>query len=821
MRKKFCAIIVLVSIAFMQCTESIKIPKHKYAPSDWFYAQRAYPYDKLDHDTYLQEIKNRTLNATTRSSLEGYNDPWEIVGPRNINGRITDIEMPSNDINTIYAGTASGGIFKSTNQGNTWLPIFDDALSLSIGDIALAPSKEDIIYVGTGEANAGGGSLAYDGVGVYRSSDAGKTWTHLGLEDVGSIGKVVIHPTDPDNLYVATMGRLFGNNKERGVYKSIDGGKTWKHVLYISDKTGAIDLALNPENPDIVYAAMWERERRPSNRSYGGTTSGIYKTTDGGESWEELKIGLPQEGSEKGRIGIAIAPSNTDFLYAMYAKEDGSLQGMYRTTNGGDQWVEISKQGISNVPYIWWFGKVFVNPNDETMAYATSLDMFRTRNGGNNWFPIFEGSHVDHHALFVHPQNTDLVVNGNDGGVYISQDGGVNYEHKNSLPNLQFYTCAIDNTNPERIFGGTQDNGTLMITDDGSEWDMILGGDGFRVLSDPNNPNIIFAESQFGNLRKSTNNGGSFFNARDGITGTKNWNTPFIMDPNDSEIMYYGSDRVFKSTNQGVDWSPITNQIPNPSVTGNIPFGTLTALSVSPLDSDYLYAGTDDGNVVFINQRDNNTIDISADLPDRWVTSIAADPHDSSSVYLTLSGFRYDEAGAHVYKSSNLGQDWVDISINLPDVPVNDIIVDPAEQGLLYIATDLGVYFSYDDGKSWQTLGTDLPLVPVTDLDLHTNSRTLAAATYGRSIFTYLLPFSTSTESKNVESDITIYPNPSSEFLQLKGLTYPTSVSIYDLSGKLVKRSILNVEERISIASLNPGFYIIKAENFTSRFIKI
>lgn len=554
-------VFILILSSLCGCQKSEQNTDPKFVPSDWFYAQRAYPNNKIDHDAYLAAARSIKQNVNIRSSQEGYNEPWEPIGPRNINGRITDIEMPAEDMNTIYAGTASGGIFKSNDQGNSWEPIFDDALSLSIGDIALAPSNNQIIYVGTGEANGGGGSLAYDGVGVYRSNDAGSTWTHLGLENVGSIGKVVVHPTDPDNLYVATMGRLFGNNEERGVYKSIDGGKAWKHVLYISEKTGAIDLAINPKDPLIVYAAMWQRERKPSNRIYGGAESGIYRSEDGGTSWTELTEGLPSDPTEKGRIGIAIAPTNPDVLYAMYAKTNGSLQGMYKTIDGGDQWFTMDDRAISDVPFIWWFGKVTVDPTDEDIAYATSLDMFTTRNGGNSWAPIFEGAHVDHHALFVHPQNTELLVNGNDGGVYVSQNGGRNYSFKNTLPNLQFYTCAIDNTDPQRIFGGTQDNGTLMITDD-NEWEIIFGGDGFRVMSDPNDPNIIFAESQYGNLRRSTDGGKTFSSGRSGTSGVANWNTPYIMDPNNSKIMYYGSDRIFKSTDQGESWNAISEKIP-------------------------------------------------------------------------------------------------------------------------------------------------------------------------------------------------------------------------------------------------------------------
>ena len=813
-------ILILIISLLCGCSKTQKPAEHKFVPSDWFYSQRAYPYNQIDHNAYQNSIRYIKQNTHLRSSQEGYNDPWQPVGPRNINGRVTDIEMPADNQNIIYTGTASGGIFKSMNQGESWDPIFDDALSLSIGDMALAPSDNEIIYVGTGEANGGGGSIAYDGVGVYRSDDAGRSWKHIGLDDVGSIGKVVINPIDPDEVYVAAMGRLFGNNKERGVYKTTDGGKTWTQILFVSDKTGAIDLAINPVNPEIIYAAMWQRERRPSNRTYGGATSGIYRSEDAGATWTELTEGLPNDPAEKGRIGIAIAPTNPDVLYSMYAKTNGSLQGMYKTENGGDQWFAIDDRAISDVPFIWWFGKVTVDPTDENIAYATSLDMFTTRNGGDSWFFVFAGAHVDHHALFVHPQDPDLLINGNDGGVYISTNGGARHSYKNTIPNLQFYTCFIDNTNPERIFGGTQDNGTLMITE-ANEWEMIFGGDGFRVITDPNDPNIVFAESQYGNLRRSTDGGNTFSNGRSGTSGLTNWNTPYIMDPNNSSIMYYGSDKIFKSVDQGKSWVAITGRIPNATTEGNIPYGTLTTLSVSPLNDNYLYAGTDDGQVVFLDQTNNALTNISTGLPNRWVTSIAADPHDASSVYVTLSGFRFDEVGAHVYKSSNRGEDWEDISISLPDVPVNDIIIDPIESGTLYIATDIGVFYSLDDGDSWELLGEDLPLVPVNDIHLHAPSKKLAAATYGRSIFTYDLPFSTSTQDGKAEETFSLYPNPSTNYIKLSALEEKQRVDIYNLNGQKIATQIVAENDRIDITELSTGIYFLKAKNRTIRFIKL
>lgn len=775
-------------------------------PSDYFFRQRAYPYGKIDQNSYQRARINKKQVAHLRSGDPTFGQSWQLRGASNIGGRITDIEMPENDQQTIYAGSASGGIFKSSDQGQTFNPIFDQAGSLSIGDLAIAPQDPNIIYVGTGEANAGGGSLAYDGDGVYKSTDAGRNWTSVGLLESGSIGRVKISHQDPNIVYVAAMGRLFSNTGQRGIFKTEDGGQNWQQVLFLSDSTGGIDLAIHPKNHNIIYAAMWERVRRPYKRQYGGATSGVYRSLDGGESWTEMTNGLPTEASQKGRIGLAIAPSQPDMVYAYYVDAIGLLQGVYRTEDAGNSWQSRSISGIRGVSFGWWFGRITVHPQDPETIYLTSLNMHRSIDGGLSWNNIFSGVHVDQHALFIHPANPDLVINGNDGGIYISPDKGFNYQKVSDLPNMQFYSCKVDPSDPSRLYGGSQDNGTnRTTTGSADDWQLLTGGDGFGVNIDPDNPSIFYTQVQNGVLLRTEDDGESFTNISfDNFGGPFNWNTPLKLDPFDAEILYCGNQRLFRSIDRGDNWTPISPTLVNSeNPTGNLTFGTLTTIDVSPLDQQILYVGTDDGNVWVSKDAGTNWDSIQAGIPKRWITSVRASPHEVETVYLTVSGFRFGESEAQVFRSNNYGTTWTAIGAGLPDIPVNDLIADPTIPGRLYLATDIGVYYSTEDGDNWTLLGQDLPEAPVTDLDFHAISRTLAAATYGRSMYTYNLALLSKTTNILMENQFSIYPNPSRGQFTVASKSSGFSIKnmeVFDIAGKMVYQQSLNTQP---IQSLN------------------
>ncbi len=748
-------------------------------PNEWFFMQRAFPYGEINHEMYMSSQK-KAMGLKRENRVQKEDAVWELAGPLNIGGRITDVEMPGNDLQTIYIGAASGGVFKSSDVGNNWEAIFDEALSLSIGDIDISASNPEVIYVGTGEANAGGGSMAYDGVGVYKSEDGGNSWDFVGLEASRNIGRLVVHPEDPDIVYVAAMGNLFANSSERGVFKTEDGGQNWQNVLYVSDSTGAIDIVIHPENPEILYAALWERVRRPDRRSYGGPTCGIYKTIDAGGTWEELSSGLPSPSANVGRIGIDISQSEPNKLYAVYADKTGYFDGVYKTVNDGETWSQTNDGSLANAfqSYGWWFGRISVDPTDPDVAYVIGFDIYKTSNGGNSYSNISTSNvHVDQHAVFSHPLNPDFLALGNDGGLYISQNGGNSWSWKNNLPITQFYTCEVDNQFPERIYGGTQDNGTnRTMTGNTDDWESIYWGDGFYVLVDPQNNNYVYAEYQYGNLARSTNGGSSFSTAMNGISSSdrKNWNTPVVFDPTNPEILYYGSHRVYKSTNNAGSWSSISPDLTNGPGTGNLIYGTITSISVSPLNPDLIYAGTDDGNVWVKDGSSGNWELISSELPVRWVTRIATDPFDESTAYVSFSGYRYDEFISHIFKTTDKGQSWEDISGDLPEAPVNDIIPDPEDGLTIYLATDVGAFVTRDDGQSWELIGSNLPVIPIMDLKLHNTTRKLIAATYGRSVFTYDLfqdTVLTSVQNPHLSISgpiVTIFPNPFVERVQVK-----------------------------------------------------
>ncbi|MFQ5649527.1 MAG: FlgD immunoglobulin-like domain containing protein [bacterium] len=768
-------------------------------PNDWFFRQRAFPYEDIPYQEFYSALQqSRSVKARYRLAAA---EQWQFAGPTNIGGRITDVEMSPTSFDTLYVGAASGGIFRSADRGQSWEPIFDQALSLSIGDLALDPGNPRVIYAGTGEPNAGGGSLTYGGMGVYKSSDSGQTWTHLGLEKTRFIGRIAVDPRDARRIYVAAMGNLFSTNTERGLYRSLDGGASWENVLFLSDSTGCIDVVVHPTSPDTVYAAMWERRRFPNGRLYGGVTSGLYRSADGGDSWTELTQGLPNNSPDVGRIGVAISASDPTILYAIYADHIGPFAGIYRSSDGGDSWQRTNDGVLRNVyaTFGWWFGNIRIDPSDPDILYVLGLDVYKTTDAGASWSRVFRNIHVDQHGMVVHPLNPDFVVVGNDGGLYLSANAGATWSKSPHLPITQFYTCEIDEQHPHRLYGGTQDNGTnRTLTGDLDDWQNIFFGDGFYVLVDPLDNRFVYAEFQFGGLGRSTNGGRSFTFAQTGISGNDrfNWNSPLAFNPLNPRSLYFGGNRLYKSTDRASSWRAVSPDLSNGPSTRNFVFGTMTTLAVAPSDSNTIYTGLDDGNVWVTQDGGQNWRNISADLPVRWITRVAVDPEDGRIAYVTLSGFRRDGFLPHIFRTENGGESWQDISSNLPEVPLNDVIVDPEMRSTLYVASDVGVFVTRNSGAEWLPLGEGLPNVPVTDLDLHAPTRTLVAATYGRSMYRIALGEATGVEPGIVAQapdDFQLrqnYPNPFNA-----GTTIPYSLpneahirlEVHDIAGRLVR----------------------------------
>lgn len=796
-------------------------------PAEWMYNQRAYPNNYINKEAYKEAVAQARQILANRSPEEA--GEWTFVGPLNTGGRVTDVAISPDSDNHLYVATATGGIFRSYDQGNTWEPIFDSEARLSIGNIAIAPSNAQIIYAGTGEANGSATDGAYFGDGVYRSDNGGDTWTNIGLPESNHIGRIVVDPNNPDRVFAAATGELYGKNDERGIYRTTNGGGSWEQVLFVTDSTAAIDVAMNVANTNIIYAAMWERTRKPWQRDYGGMSSAIHRSMDGGNTWTQLGAanGLPAPNAQTGRIGLAVSESEPATVYARFTTNEitNEFNGLYKSTDNGENWTLVTPAGALygiDANFGWYFGNVRVNPSQADEVYILGLEMAKSTNSGGNWNTL-PGMHVDHHALDFSRTNSDFMLAGNDGGAYISSNGGSSWTKFVNLPITQFYNIEVDYTQPERLYGGTQDNNTIRTLSGGAnDWNAIWGGDGFHVNVDPVDNNYIYVESQYGNLGRSTDGGSNFYYATNGISGSdrNNWNTPVIISPYNHEILYYGTNRLYTST-QASFWTAISPDLTDglhPS--GSLAFGTLTAIASSYNNLDVIYTGSDDGNVHVTFDGGTTWTDVSAGLPDQYITSIAMVPSDDMVAYVTVSGFKYLDYTPHVFKTTDGGQSWTDISSNLPNIPVNDIIVSSSEN-ILFVATDLNVWYSINDGASWDILGNGLPLTVVMDLKLHEPTQTLYAGTFGRAMhrFEGVIDYCLGIEDhKLTNTSVILSPNPAtSEFTISLDMAFPLegTVQLFDLSGKKLRNLFqgnFGAHKTIQVKTdgLAAGIYLVK-----------
>jgi photosystem II stability/assembly factor-like uncharacterized protein len=764
-------------------------------PSDWFYAQRAYPYDYIKPEIYRQVLNQAQLLREKPTQTRSLN-AWQLAGPVNIGGRIPSIAVHPAEPETIYIGAAAGGIFKTTDNGLTWKSIFDSQPALAIGDVEIAPSNRQVVYAGTGEPNGGGGSVNYEGLGIFKSRDGGITWQKAGLENTGSIGRIAIDPNNANRVFVAAMGYLYQKSSDRGIYRTLDGGASWKKVLYVTDSTGGIDLTIHPTNPDTIYVALWERSRTVQTRNYGGPSGGIFRSTDGGDTWTELTNGLPPD--DFGRIAVSVSPKDPSIVYALMTNTVGFYKGIYRSTDNGNTWTKMDPNNkLSGIfsSYGWWMCRIIADPNNANRIYALGLDIFRSDDGGVNWQPVSSGVHVDQHALWINPADSRNILAANDGGLYSTTDDARTWRHFTNLPITQFYTCEIDENYPAKLLGGTQDNGTpATSTGRLDDWQVIYGGDGFVCLVDPTDSRYVYAEFQFGNIARSTDGGKTFKAAITGINNSelRNWNTPIVFSPDNPSILYTGTTKLYRSTDRAVTWKPFSPNLNNDTYgTNGVNYSTISTISVSSKNPDIIYVGTDDANVWITTDGGTNWKKINTGLPNRVITKVAADPYDANIAYVTVSGFRWREYIPHVFKTTNQGATWQAISGNLPEAPVNDIIVDPLIRNTLYIATDVGVYTSTTDGKTWQPLGADLPLVPVLDIRLHNPSRKLIAATFGRSMYTYdLKPLTSAEDIDNQSFSLKITPSiltKSSTIEITSTTTRHVHLDVFDATGRHIK----------------------------------
>ena len=714
---------------------------------------------------------------------------WREIGPANMSGRIVDIEGLPSPSRTFYVVTAAGGVWKTTNNGVTFRPVLDTARVAAGGDMAIAPSDSNVLYVGTGEPNSRNSISA--GGGIYKSTDGGKSWRHVGLTETRHIARIQVHPRNPNTAWVAALGAAWGASEDRGVYKTIDGGATWRKVKYVSDKAGFIDLQLDPRNPNVVWASSYERVRGPYFLKGGGPGSALWKSTDGGETWTEVKGGgLPE--TEKGRIEIAISPSSPNIMYLqLEAAPQGQTvasimagpggrggrggggpvrpSGLYRSEDGGKTWKWMNAENTR--PF--YYSQVRVHPTKPNRVWWSSTPVKYSNDGGATAGNATVGLHVDHHAMWIDPRDGERMVVGNDGGVGITYDGGGSYIFANTFAIGQFYNISHDMAVPYRVCGGLQDNGSWCgpsrrrqgaITN--SMWHNVGGGDGFVTQQDWSDPNIIYSESQGGNMgrldvarnqRTAMQKPQRFDSAGGNLRW--NWNTPYIISRHNPQVLYFGANHVLKSVKRGDGMffiSPdlsardtmgirvsttVTGGI-TPDVTGAETFSTIVSLNESPIRPGLLYAGTDDGKVWLTRNDGGNWEDLTGRFPGvpagTYVSRIEPSHFDSSTFYVTFDNHRRQDFKPYVYTTTDFGRTFRSIANNLPTGQpdyVHVIREDTKNRDLLFVGTDVGLYVSNNRGGQWQRFMTGLPTTPVHDLLIHPRDNELIAATHGRSIW--------------------------------------------------------------------------------------
>lgn len=707
------------------------------------------------------------------------NFTYRSIGPTRQSGRFVDFAVPKQQPYTFYAATASGGLWKTTNNGQTFEPVFDQENVFSIGDIAVAPSNPNIVWVGTGEAN--NSRSTYWGDGVYKSTDAGKTWKNMDLKESHHIGRIVIHPQNPDIVYVAALGHLYSENPERGLYKTTDGGKTWKKVLDVvvrGKNIGVVDVAMDPRKADTLYAAAYDKVRKPWTFNLGGPGSGLYKTTDGGRTWKKLSGGLP--GGMLGRIGIDIYLRNPNILYATIENankpgmsdeerekellEDKSSRGMidgevYRSDDAGQTWKKVSpdKQSIGGAPG-YYYGQIRIDPNDDKVVYVLSASTWGTRDGGKTWQGSVFNFGGDDHGLWIDSENSNHMLLGYDHGLGVTYDRGKNWYHPDFLPLAQFYAVDVDMSYPYNVAGGLQDNGSVMgpSTKAGGgpirleDWKTVGGGDGMYNVFDRKTNRYLYNESQFGpltriDLKTSERKTIAFQAKRPELRW--NWNSPALVSPLNSDVIYHGGNILVKSPYRGESWEEVspdlTTNDPKKLTTGkggdgNIQYCTIVTIDESPLVEGLLWVGTDDGNVWLTRDGGKNWTKLNERLtgnPGYWVSRVAASSHDPGTAYVSYTGLRRDDFRPFLYKTEDYGETWASIAGNLPNEPINVIREDRKNPNLLFVGTDFAVYVSLDRGKSWTRMKANMPTQPVHDLVIHPRENDLVVATHGRGVF--------------------------------------------------------------------------------------
>lgn len=687
------------------------------------------------------------------------------IGPGGMSGRVTSIDAVHDNPEIMYVGTASGGLWKSTSGGIKWAPIFDKQITASVGAVAIQQSNPSVVWVGTGEGNPR--NSLNGGYGVFKTLDGGKTWKSMGLEKTRHIHKILIDPTDPNTVYVGAIGSPWGAHEERGVYKTTDGGKSWQRILFSNNTSGVADMVMDPKNPNKIIAALWDHKRDPWFFKSGGPGSGLYMTYDGGENWKKLseKEGLPK--GELGRMGLAIAASKTEVIYALIESKKNAL---YKSTDGGSSWKMINnKSDIGNRPF--YYSDIFVDPQNENRVYSVFTYVNISEDGGKNFselmpaYGVANGVHPDHHAWWIHPKNGQFMMDGNDGGMNITRDGGASWRFVGNIPVAQFYHISTDNEYPYNVYGGMQDNGSWrgpayvwkVQGIRNSYWQEIAFGDGFDVVPDQDNSQYGYAMSQQGYVSRYDWKTGNNYSVRPTSPDEKtalrfNWNAGIGQDPFDNSTVYFGSQFVHKSTDKGLTWDIISTDLTTNDpekqkqsesggltmdATGAENHCTILVIEPSPVEKDMLWVGTDDGRVHFTQDGGTTWNEVTKNIKGlpkgSWIPQIKASARNKGEALLIANDYRRFNYTPYAYRTKNYGKTWERI-VDEKDVAsyTLSIVEDPKNPNLLFLGTDDGLYMSLNAGESWQKWTAGFPTVSTKDLAIHPREEDLVIGTFGR-----------------------------------------------------------------------------------------
>lgn len=813
---------------FQKKAELKKHSENLMTPNEHMMLIRSYPDKEFDLKAYQNALLTGHLSGAFQLKAAA-SSTWSVEGPGNIGGRFNCTAVDPVNSNIIYAGAATGGIFKTTNGGTTWNPVFDSQPFISIGCIEIDPNNPATIWAGTGDANISG--LCYIGDGIYKSVDGGNTWTNMGLNDQHVFSKIIVDPVNSNIVYAATMGQPFVRDSNRGLFKSTNGGGSWTQIQSIDNETGIIDLVMNPSNSQILYSASYTRIRNNFESVYYGAECKIWKSINGGTSWTQLTNGLPNY--PVGRIGLTIYPSNPDILYAVIADVGSNVDGIYKTINGGTSWATIPTGGLGSVysGFGWYFGKIYVNPSNSNQIYILGVDTYTTTDNGATWnmatpdWWLYE-VHADAHDMQFLDGNTIILCT--DGGIYKTIDNCANWTDIDNIPVNQVYHANENPFTAEEYWCGVQDNGTSFgnaATID--SWARVWGGDGFLSLIDPVNPDLIYAESQYGGIVYSDDAGFNFYDGTTGIDPSDriNWDMPYLVSKHDHTNLYAGTDKVYKMTGAPYGtWFQISADLTDGVDAFRDDLHTITTINESPLVANKIIVGTGDANVWLTINDGGSWINITGTLPVRYVTSVKISPNVSNNLYVSHSGYRDGDNAPHIYKSTNNGTTWTGISGDLPLVGINDILLTPGNENIIYIATDIGVYYTINGGTNWSRLGTNMPMMPVFDLEFNTAKTKVIAGTFARSVQTIDISTITGISAYSVKNGFIIYPNPASDFITIinENRSGNFTFEIYNLNGQNIRsvNSDFSNSYTISIADLAKGTYILSLEQGNEKIIK-